>query len=228
MENLVLEIKKRSSSELKNNSSRRLRKSGFIPAILYGLKSEPINVKVELKSFKELTKGKGISSNIFNLHLKEDGGKAKKIAALIKDFQVEPISREYSHLDFIRIKMEEEVTIQVPILILNEEKAYGIKEEGGVLQHALREMEIACLPKDIPDHISIDISELKIGDIIKVSDVKVGDNIKVLSDADEMILTIIHATQLKEEEVAAPETEEAEPAVIKKERSEEEKEEKTK
>ncbi|MDD5659354.1 MAG: 50S ribosomal protein L25 [Actinomycetota bacterium] len=228
MENLVLEIKKRSSDELKNNSSRRLRKSGFIPAILYGLKSEPINVKVELKSFKELTKGKGISSNIFNLHLKEDGGKAKKIAALIKDFQVEPISREYSHLDFIRIKMEEEVTIQVPILILNEEKAYGIKEEGGVLQHALREMEIACLPKDIPDHIGIDISELKIGDIIKVSDVKVGDNMKVLSDADEMILTIIHATQLKEEEVAAPETEEAEPTVIKKERSEEEKEEKTK
>ncbi len=228
MENLVLEIAKRSSEELKNNASRRLRKSGFIPAILYGLKSEPLNIKVELKSFKDLIKGKGISSHIFNLQLKEDGAKAKIIAALIKDFQREPLSREYSHLDFVRIKMEQEVNIQVPILILNEEKAFGIKEEGGVLQHGLREVEIACLPKDIPDHIEIDITELKIGAILKISDVKVENNLKILSDADEMVLTIIHATQLREEEVAAPEAGEAEPAVIKKERAEEDKEEKSK
>jgi len=226
MENLVLEIAKRSPEELKNNASRRLRKSGFVPCILYGLKSEPLNIKVDLKSFKDLIKGKGISSHIFDLHLKEEGGKAKKIAALIKDFQIEPLSREYSHLDFVRIKMEQEVTIQVPILILNEEKAYGIKEEGGVLQHALREIEIACLPKDIPDHIEIDIIELKIGDMVKISDVKAGDNIKVLSDPNEMVLTIIHASQLKEEEIAAPEEAEAEPEIIKKERAEEKEEEK--
>jgi len=226
MENLVLEIAKRSPEELKNNASRRLRKSGFVPGILYGLKSEPLNIKVDLKSFKDLIKGKGVSSHIFDLHLKEDGGKAKKIAALIKDFQIEPLSREYAHLDFVRIKMEQEVTIQVPVLILNEEKAYGIKEEGGVLQHGLREMEISCLPKDIPDHIEIDIIESKIGDIIKISDVKVGDNIKILSDPNEMVLTIIHASQLKEEEIAASETAEAEPVIIKKERAEEKEEEK--
>ncbi|MCL4378225.1 MAG: 50S ribosomal protein L25 [Actinobacteria bacterium] len=225
MENLALEIAKRNLQELKNNASNRLRKAGFIPGVLYGLKTEPLNIKVGSKSFKDLIKGRGISGHIFDLHLKEDG-KAKKITAIIKDYQIEPLSREYSHLDFVRIRMEQEITIQVPILILNEEKSYGIKEQGGVLQHGIREIEITCLPKDIPEHIEIDIIDLKIGDIIKISDIKVADNIKILSDPDEMVLTIIYATQLREEEIAAPPAEEAEPEVIKKEKAEEKEEEK--
>jgi large subunit ribosomal protein L25 len=124
--------------------------------------------------------------------------------------------------------MKNEVTIHVPIVILNEEKAYGIKEEGGVLQHGVREIEIACLPKDIPEHISIDMTELKIGAIIKISDIEVAENVKILSDPNEMVFTIIHASHLKEEEeeVAVAETTEAEPVVIKKEKTEAKEEEK--
>lgn len=225
MENLELEIAKRSPEEHKKNASGRLKRAGYIPAILYGLNAEPLSIKLQLKSFKDLIKGKGLSGHIFDLKLSDDS-KSKKIAALIKDYQIEPLSREYSHIDFLRIEMQHEVTIEVPIVILNEERAYGIKEEGGVLQHGIREIEISCLPKDIPEHIEIDIINLKIGDIIKISDIKVMENIKILGDPDETVLTIIHATQLKEEETVAAETTEAEPAVIKKEKAEAKEEEK--
>jgi len=222
MENLALNVYKRNPDELKKNASRRLRKSGFIPAVIYGLKIEPINIKLESKAFKDLVKGKALSGHIFDLHLKDDG-KVKKVAALLKDLQKEPISREFSHIDFQRIKMEEEVNITVPIMILNEETAIGIKEEGGVLQHGLREIEISCLPKDIPEHIEIDVSNLRMGDVVKVSDIKIGENIKILSVADEMIVSLIRASELKEE-LITPEVAEAEPDVIKKEKVEEDKE----
>jgi large subunit ribosomal protein L25 len=119
-----------------------------------------------------------------------------------------------------------EVTINVSILVLNEEKAFGIKEEGGVLQHGIREIEISCLPKDIPEHITIDVSDLKIGEIIKIADIKVPENVKVLSDPEETVLTIIHASHLKVEEEAVVETIEEEPVVIKKEKAETKAEEK--
>ena len=225
MENLVLEIAVRPVEEHKNNASRRLRKTGFIPGVLYGLKSEPLSVKIQLKNFKDLIKGKGISGHIFDLKI-DDGGKTKIVAALIKEFQIEPLSREYSHIDFIRIEMKNEVTINVPIVILNEEKAFGIKEEGGVLQHGVKEIEISCFPKDIPDRVSIDIIELKIGEMIKIADIKLPKNVKVLSDPEETVLTIIHASHLKAEEETATETSEAQPAVIKKEKAETKAEEK--
>ena len=220
MENLLLDIAKRSPEEHKNNAAGRLRRTGFIPAVLYGLKSEPLSIKVDLKNFKDLIKGKGISGHIFDLKLSEEG-KSKKIAALIKEFQIEPLSREYSHIDFMRIEMKHEVTISIPILVLNEEKAFGIKEEGGVLQHGIREIEISCLPKDIPANITIDVAELKIGEIVKIADINVPENVKILSDPEETILTIIHASHLKvEEEEAVVEPTEAEPEVIKKEKAE--------
>ena len=225
MENLVLEIAARSTEEHKSNAAGRLRKAGFIPGVLYGLKSEPLSIKMELKSFKDLIKGKGIAGHIFDLKIDHEG-KTKKIAALIKEFQIEPLSREYSHIDFIRIEMKNEVTINVPLVILNEEKAFGIKEEGGVLQHGVREIEISCFPKDIPNGISIDIAELKIGGMVKVADIIVPENVKVLSDPEETVLTIIHASHLKVEEEAVVEAEEPEPAVIKKEKAETKEEEK--
>ncbi|MEI7615697.1 MAG: 50S ribosomal protein L25 [Actinomycetota bacterium] len=225
MENLALEIAVRPVAEHKNNASRRLRKTGFIPGVLYGLKSEPLSIKMQLKIFKDLIKGKGISGHIFDLKI-DDGGKTKIVAALIKEFQIEPLSREYSHIDFIRIEMKNEVTINVPIVILNEEKAFGIKEEGGVLQHGVKEIEISCFPKDIPDRVSIDIIELKIGEMIKIADIKLPKNVKVLSDPEETVLTIIHASHLKAEEETATETSEAQPAVIKKEKAETKAEEK--
>lgn len=223
MESLVIDVYKRNPEELKKNSAGRLRKSGFIPGVIYGLKTEPLNIKVEAKKFRDLIKGKGTSGHIFNLHLKENE-KTKKVSVLLKDFQKEPISREFAHLDFIRIKMEQEVTITIPILLANEDTAIGVKEEGGVVQHVLKEAEISCLPKDIPESIIVDVSGMKIGDVLRISDLVVDEAIKVLSNPEEVVVAMSYASEFKEEEVTEEEAAagEEEPEVIKKEKAEKE------
>lgn len=220
MENLVIKVNKRNQEELKKNASRRLRKEGYIPAVLYGLNLEPVCIKVNSKQLKDLLRGKGITNVIFDVVVSENGN--HKETAIIKEIQRDIISREILHLDFMRIEMEREVETMVPIVIIGEEEAIGVKEQGGVVQHGLRELHIACLPKDIPDKIEYNISDLKMGDVVKVSDLKVSGNVKVLSHPEEVIVSIIHPTRLREEVTEEVEEEEAtrEPEVIGKEKKE--------
>ena len=157
-------------------------------------------------------------------------GKGSKETVLVKEFQRDAITSNLLHIDFLRIKMEEEIETSVPVHILNEDIAIGIKEKSGVLQHGLREFHVSCLPADIPDYIEYDIAELDMGSAVRVADVKVADKIKVLNDPEEVVVSIIHPTQLKEEEEeeekAEEEVEEArEPEVIGKGKEEKEPEE---
>lgn len=228
MESITIKVEKRNEKEIKNKASRRLRNKDFIPAIIYGLKKEPISIKVKEKELKDLLKGKSIYSVIFDMQI-DDAKNGGKDTVLIKEFQRDPITREFLHLDFLRIQMEKEIETTVPVHIINEEISIGIKEKGGVLQHGLRELHISCLPVDIPDHIEYDIKDLDMGLTVRVSDIDISDKIKILNDLDEVVVSIIHPTQLKEEEQAPEEgTEEvvAEPEVIGrgKEEPEEEKE----
>jgi large subunit ribosomal protein L25 len=115
--------------------------------------------------------------------------------------------------------MEKEVETTVPVVILNEEESIGVKEEDGVVQHGLRELHIACLPMQIPERITYDIINLKMGHIIKVSDLIIGSEVRVLNHPEEIIVSIIHPTHLVVEEVAVEEEEAAEePEVISKEK----------
>lgn len=216
MENISLAVEKRDDSEIKNKVSRKLRGKDYIAAVVYGLKKEPVSIKVKEKEFKDLLKGRSIYSLIFDMHI--DGVKKdKKETVLIKEFQRDPITREFLHVDFLRIQMEKEIETTVPVHIINEEIAIGIKEGGGVLQHGLRELHISCLPADIPDHIEYDIKDLNMGVAIRVSDINISDKIKILNDPEEVVVSIIHPTQLKEEELVteeAAEEEVAEPEVI--------------
>lgn len=216
MENIVLEVEKRNEKEIRNRVSRKLKSKNYIPAIVYGLKKEPLCIKVKEKEFRSLLKGKSIYSMIFNLKI-NGGKKSGRETVLIKEFQRDPITREFIHLDFLRIQMEKEIETTVPIHIINEEIAVGIKEKGGVLQHGLRELHISCLPANIPDYIEYDIKDLDMGSAVRVSDIDISDNIKILNDPEEVVVSIIHPTQLKEEEVAAEEEAEeeiTEPEVI--------------
>ncbi len=215
MENIVIQVEKREKKEIKNKAPKRLRNNNYIPAVIYGLKKEPVSIKVKEKEFKDLLKGKSIYSVIFDMQI--DGTKKSgKETVLIKEFQRDPITREFLHLDFLRIQMEKEIETTVPIHIINEEISVGVKEKGGVLQHGLRELHISCLPADIPDYIEYDIKDLDMGFTIRVSDINVSEQIKILNDLDEVVVSIIHPTQLKEEEVTEEEVEEevAEPEVI--------------
>ena len=229
MENIALVVEKRDKGEIKNKASRRLGANNYIPAVIYGLNKEPVSIKVKEREFKNLLKGKSILSMVFNMQV--DGVKKNAIeTVLIKEFQRDPITREFLHLDFLRIKMEDEIETSVPIHIINEEIAIGVKEGGGVLQHGLRELHISCLPKDIPEYIEYDIKDLDMGIAVRVSDIKVSNEIKILNDPEEVVVSIIHPTQLKEEELVteeeAEEEEMVEPEVIGKEKEEPEEEEK--
>jgi large subunit ribosomal protein L25 len=226
MENIALAVEKRNDSEVKSSASRRLRNKHYIPAVVYGLKEEPVSVKIREKEFKGLLKGRSIYSLIFDMHI--DGAKKnKKETVLIKEFQRDPITREFLNVDFLRIQMEKEIETTVPIHIINEEVAVGIKEGGGVLQHGLRELHISCLPADISEYIEYDIKDLDMGVTVRVSDINISDKIKILNDPEEVVVSIIHPTQLKEEEVAVEEGAEegiVEPEVIGKEKVEPEEE----
>jgi large subunit ribosomal protein L25 len=116
--------------------------------------------------------------------------------------------------------MEKEVETAVHVVILNEEESIGVKEEGGVVQHGLRELHISCLPGDIPESITYDIKDLALGHGIKVSDIVVNDKIKILNDPDEVVVSIIHPTHLIVEEAPVAEEEAAavEPELIAKEK----------
>ncbi|PIU29218.1 MAG: 50S ribosomal protein L25 [Candidatus Hydromicrobium americanum] len=221
MENIALAVEKRNDSEIKSNASRRLRNKNYIPAVVYGLKEEPVSVKIREKEFKGLLKGRSIYSLIFDMHI--DGAKKnKKETVLIKEFQRDPITREFLNVDFLRIQMEKEIETTIPIHIINEEVAVGIKEGGGVLQHGLRELHIYCFPADIPEYIEYDIKDLDMGVTVRVSDINISDKIKILNDPEEVVVSIIHPTQLKEEELVTEEEAEevVEPEVIGKEKEE--------
>ncbi len=216
MGNLALIVDKRDENEMRNNASRRLRSEGFIPAVMYGLGGDPVSIKIDGKKFKEMLKDKSISSLIFDIHI-NGAGKNKKETTIIKDIQRNPITREFQHLDFFRIEMEKEVEISVPVSIVNEEESLGVKEDGGVIQHGLRELHVSCLPVDIPERIEFDIKDLRMGDIVRVSEIEVEDKVKILNDPNEVVVSIIHPTHLVvEEEVEEVEEEavEEEPEVI--------------
>ena len=227
MSNVSLKVEIRSKEELKNNSSRRLRAGGFIPATIYGQAEEPQSIKIDSRQLKEILKGKSTASLIIEMTM-SIGGKNKKEITIIKDSQKNPFTHEFTHIDFYRIQMEKEVETTVPVVILNEEESIGVREEGGVVQHGLRELHIACLPMQIPERITYDIIDLKMGHIIKVSDLIIGSDVRVLNHPEEIIVSIIHPTHLVVEEVAVEEEEAAEePEVITKEKvSDKEKEEK--
>lgn len=226
MENIALAVEKRDDSEVKNKVARKLKYKNYIPAVMYGLKKEPVSIKIKEKEFKDILKGRSIYSLIFDMRI--DGAKKdKRETVLIKEFQRDPITRDFLHVDFLRIQMEKEIETSVPIHIINEEIAHGIKEGGGVLQHGLRELHISCLPADIPEYIEYDIKDLDMGITIRISDIKISDKIKILNDPVEVVVSIIHPTQLKEEEVVAEEEAEeeiTEPEVIGKGKEEPEEE----
>jgi large subunit ribosomal protein L25 len=223
MANVALKAEKRKDTEIKKNAASKLSREGFIPAVMYGLKKEPESIKVERKELIKLIKGHNISSIIFDIRLDE---KSKgKDAVIIKEYQKDPISNELIHLDFLRIQMKTEIETTVPISIINDDIAVGIKDMGGVLQHGLRELNISCLPADIPEHIDYDIKDLGMNEIIRVENIEVDEKIKILNDPSEVIVSIIPPTELKEEELVTEEEGEEEmeePELVGKEKAEEE------
>jgi len=176
--------------------SKKLRKQGLIPAIVYGPRFQPLPIAVKFNELESiLIKHKG-ETLLFNLELSD--GEPSKIQAILKDYQIHPITDKIIHIDFLAIHEEETITLDIPLEFLG--KPVGISK-GGVLEILLHELTIECLPSNIPDKIYIDISNLDVGDVLHVKDIKVPEGIKVINDPEETVLTIVaEAVEGTEEE----------------------------
>ncbi len=216
MKEISLEVERRKGAG--KGICRKLRREGKIPAILYGPGEEPTPLMVDSTAFTHIYRDLKGENAIFTLKFK--GSKGKK--TILKELQRNPINMEIIHIDFEHISPRKKITVEVPIHLVGVPK--GVKEGGGVLEHLLREVEIECLPTDIPEHIEVDVSGLNIGDSIHVGDLEV-PNVQLLVSAERSVATVLPPTvyrevKVVEEELEAPEEKPAEETI------EEEKEEK--
>jgi len=196
------------------NDARRVRRDGKIPAVVYGAGQESVSVSVDPRHVTRILNSETGHNTIFDLTL--NGGERAK--AMIVDWQYEPIKGRLLHIDLKRIAMDKVLRVSVPIFLVGE--AAGVKQEGGIMEQMLREVEVECLPADIPSHIDADVSELTFGKVLRVADLPHSDKVKFLTDANQ---PVAHVTSVKEEVVATPEAvaadaaaAPAEPEVIKK------------
>ena len=183
-----------------NSPARELRRGGQIPAVLYGPQTEPVLLSVNIKELEQIIKKGNIGSIIFNLVI-QNGEKITK-PAMIKEFQDHPVSGNYLHVDFYEIDMQRKINVMIPVVTQGISK--GV-EAGGLLQIVRREIEVLCMPGDIPEAIKIDISDLDVGDSVHIDEVPLGDNIEVASDVNFTVVTILSP---KVEEVEEEEEEE--------------------
>jgi len=187
-----------------NGPARVLRRSGQIPAVLYGRRTEPILLSVNTKDLEQILKQGSFGQFILNLVI-QNGKKVTK-AAMIKELQTHPLSGSLIHIDFYEVDMDRKINVMIPVVTTG--KSVGV-EEGGMLNIVRRELEVFCLPGDIPESIEIDISGLAIGDSIHLEDIPLGENVEVETDVNYTVVTVI-SPKVEEEEVAEGEEEELE------------------
>ena len=204
------------------NEARRTRREGKVPATVYGASTaggsrDAVSIAVEPKALLKILHSEAGANTLISLKL--DGVDTK---VLVKDFQLDPITHQVLHADFYRVAMDRMIEVTIPILIKGEPK--GVKLQGGILEFVRREIQIECLPSDIPEHVDVDVTELMVGQGVRLRDVATSPKWRPLTDGDSMLVHVILAKA--EESAAAATTEVAatptsEPEVIKKGKKEE-------
>jgi len=208
----LVEAQVRAAEERGKGPAGRLRRSGKIPAVLYGAKKEPMALTVDPKQITRILHSESGHNTIFDLKVGSEQTKA-----MIVDWQYEPIKGSLMHIDLKRIAMDQRLKVSVPIELVGE--AAGVKQQGGILEHVLREVEVECLPGDIPSHIDVDVTELVFGQVLRVADLPHDAKVKFLTDENQ---PVAHVVAVKEEvaptvdAAVAAEAAPAEPEVIKK------------
>ena len=226
----TLDAKKRDGRG--KNEARRLRVSGRIPAVVYGARKdgqapEGVPVAVDPKEVLRILHSESGANTLINLKL--DGGESR---VMVRDYQLDPITHQLLHADFYQLAMDKAIVVTVPIVVKGESK--GVKQQGGLLDFVTREIQVQCLPTDIPEHIDIDVSELMLHQSIRVKDVPTNPKWKAVTDGETML---VHVVMPKAEESATTTAAEgaaatpaaagatpAEPEVIKKGKTDEKEE----
>ncbi len=177
----------------------RMRRNGTIPAIIYGEGKTPETVQLAEKDFDRVLRHHEASSAIYHVQVFEGGKKQHELTALLKDTQYDPVSDRVAHLDFMHISMDKEIAIKVPVILKG--TAIGLKKEGSTLEHMLRELEVICLPKDVPTQINVDVSKVDTHVSIHVKDISLGTGVRTKMDPDATIVALVFSN--REVEAAA-------------------------
>lgn len=223
MEQLVVEAHPR--PERGKNQARQIRRAGRVPAVVYGGAAEALSLSVDPRTVEKVLHSEAGHNAIFTLSIKGQG----KTPAMIRDWQYEPVKGSLLHVDFLRIALDVRLKVKVPVEMQGE--PVGVKQQGGVLEIVQREVEVECLPSDIPDVFTVEVSELSIGQSVRVGDLKVDNRkLRVLTDPNRVIAHVLAPRAVEEEKpaeevVAAVGEVAAEPEVIRKGKAEAEGEE---
>ena len=216
--NFDVQIRKNSGSA----RARQVRRSNLIPGIVYGGNSRPTIIQADRKAYDRIYHQHAGESLIYHLNLLDDGKKISDFPAIIKEIQLHPVTDEVIHIDFKRISLDKEIEIKVKVLPKGE--AVGVKRDGGTLEHLMWELDIICLPTNIPHHLEADVTNLGVHDSIHVKDLVLPPGVSTKHDPESVVITVAGSMR---EEVVAPvaegeaEAAGSEPEVLKEKKKEE-------
>ncbi len=188
-----------SRTEFGSAASKRLRRRGLVPAIVYGGAADTIPVAVDPKALFKLLRSEAGRNTILTLEIEGSAGDN----VIMKDWQVDPVKETFLHVDFHRIAMDKLIRVTIPVAIRGE--AIGVKTDGGMLDVVLREIEVECLPADIPERIECEVSELHLHESVRIRDLPLLERVEMLADSDRVVA---HVVTIKAEEEAVPEEDE--------------------
>ncbi len=216
----AFEILAESRTDVGKGASRRLRRAGRLPAVVYGQKSEAMPITLDANTIKHQLDNEAFYSHILTLKL---DGKIERV--VIKDLQRHPYKPLALHLDLQRVAEDEALHMHVPLHFLNEEKCKGVRQSGGVISHVYNDIEILCLPKDLPEYIEVDVLELEVGDSILLSDLKLPSGVELYAahhggDIEQPVVTVQMPRVAEEEETEGEEEEAVEPTATSQKQSE--------
>ena len=213
MADVVIEVEERTA--LGKNESRRLRRGGRIPGVLYGAGKPVFSVSVDPRDVEQILHSEAGDNTLLDLRLK---GEESRRTAMIKDYQVDPVTGQVVHADFVRIALDAKLEVSVYVRTVG--TSPGVKEQGGLLEILQRELKVECLPGDIPENVDVDISQLRIHDHIRVQDLVPTGNYRYMDPPETLVLNVVPPRLVEEPEAEAAE-EEGEPEVITKGKAEE-------
>jgi large subunit ribosomal protein L25 len=194
-------------TDVGKGASRRLRKNAdLVPAVIYGAGKGAVSLSIPHKELHKACENEAFFSQIITI--KAGGDEAQ---AIIKDLQRHPARDRILHADFFRVRMDQEITVEVPLHFINEDECVGVRLHGGQIAHNLTSLEISCLPGDLPEYIEVDMAELDMNQVIHMSEVKIPEGVKItalqVEDAQDQIVASVHEQreEIIDEDVEAPE-----------------------
>ncbi len=203
---VTFEVNAETRDEQGKGASRRLRHAGLVPGIVYGAGKEPVAITLKHNELIRQLEEEAFYSQVLTLKL---GGESEKV--VLRDLQRHPAKPLVLHVDLQRINENEKMHVMLPLHFLNEESCVGVKMEGGLISHIASEVEISCLPKDLPEYLEIDLAELHMGETLHLSDIKLPEGVEMvdLAHGHDNAIATVHKTRA-EVEVAEEEVTEGE------------------